>query len=364
MGGPQASTSPHLLEEHHSPTMLKTVDLHQAPSVISSCMSDVAVEDRDAYYLWEGAQQPTEQIDLWGTGIHRVPSQQESRAQVSSARRGMLGSSAPAGWKAADTFGSPAITMSNTSRPPVANGPVGRTHVPAIASHAFLRPMSSQKLQAQRGPKNFNLGQAAIANRNSAGDNDRHSLRSNPTAIFEQQGHKPSSPSRATEFNEHESQDRTSVDVRLGGSAILPGAGNNKRLLPDLASLHEQSPYLTGDHCANDHLKTRPYVPKSTAQFHSSFLLPISRKASPLRTETDHHQRLSSGTASPQMLHEKSQFKNHSKAKVSVTRNHEFFLGNTIFCWSGRLQNTRDRPVNIATGILVVLPATLFFVYS
>ena len=365
MGGPPASTSPHLMGESRSPIMLKPVDLHQAPSVISSRMTDVASEDCDAYHLGgEEAQHSTEQTDLWGT-IHRGPTHQERRAQVSSAQRGILGSNAPVGQKAVNTFGVPGTTMSSTSRPPSANGRTGRTHVPAIASHAFLRPMSSQKLQAQRGAKHFNSRQAAIANRNFASDNDRNSLGSNPKPISEQQGHKSSSPSRGTEFTEHESQDRMSTSVNSRGNAIAPSAENSTRPLPNLDSLYEQSPHLPGDHCANHHLNIGPHVPKTTGSFRSSFLLPTSRKASPPpRTETDHHQRLSSAAVSPQILHEKSQSKTLSELKVSAAKNHEFFLGNTIFCWGGRLQNTRDRPVNVATGILVVLPATLFFVYS
>ena len=365
MGGLPASTSPNLPGESRSSTTFKSVDLHKAPSVMSSRVTDAASEDCDPSHLeGEAAQHPTEQTDLCGT-IHRGPTRQARRAQVSSARRGMLRSSAPAGQKAVNNSGGPGTTISNTSRPPSANDRTGRTHVPAIASHAFLRPMSSQKLQAQRGAKHFYSGQAATANRNFASDNDRHSLGSNPIAISEQQGHRPSSPSQGTEFTEHESQDRTSMNVNSRGNAIASSAENSIRPLPNLDSLYEQSPYLTGDHCAYNHPKIKPYVPKSTGSFRSSFLLPTSRKASPLpRTATDQHQRLSSGAASPQMLNEKSQFRTLSEMKVSTAKNHEFFLGNTIFCWGGRLQNTRDRPVNIATGILVVLPATLFFAYS
>ncbi|CAI4211176.1 unnamed protein product [Parascedosporium putredinis] len=42
----------------------------------------------------------------------------------------------------------------------------------------------------------------------------------------------------------------------------------------------------------------------------------------------------------------------------------EYFEGNTIFCFGGRWQNSRQRPVNVATGMLVVAPTVLFFVFS
>jgi palmitoyltransferase ZDHHC9/14/18 len=50
--------------------------------------------------------------------------------------------------------------------------------------------------------------------------------------------------------------------------------------------------------------------------------------------------------------------------KSALGKNYEYFEGNTIFWLGGRLQNARDRPINIATGVFLVLPAILFFVFS
>ena len=50
--------------------------------------------------------------------------------------------------------------------------------------------------------------------------------------------------------------------------------------------------------------------------------------------------------------------------KQKLGSNYQYFTGNTVFCWGGRLQNTRHRPINIATGLLVVAPSALFFVFS
>jgi palmitoyltransferase ZDHHC9/14/18 len=50
--------------------------------------------------------------------------------------------------------------------------------------------------------------------------------------------------------------------------------------------------------------------------------------------------------------------------KTELGKNYQYFSGNTVFCWGGRLQNTRDRPVNIATGIFILVPAGLFFGFS
>jgi palmitoyltransferase ZDHHC9/14/18 len=49
---------------------------------------------------------------------------------------------------------------------------------------------------------------------------------------------------------------------------------------------------------------------------------------------------------------------------ANLGKNYEYFTGNTIFWGSGRFQNSRDKPVNIATGILIVLPVALFLAYS
>jgi palmitoyltransferase ZDHHC9/14/18 len=52
------------------------------------------------------------------------------------------------------------------------------------------------------------------------------------------------------------------------------------------------------------------------------------------------------------------------KIKAELGRNYEYFQGNTVFCIGGRLQNTRHRPVNIATGSCIVIPGVLFFIFS
>jgi palmitoyltransferase ZDHHC9/14/18 len=43
---------------------------------------------------------------------------------------------------------------------------------------------------------------------------------------------------------------------------------------------------------------------------------------------------------------------------------HQYFEGNTFFCLGGRFQNSRQRPINIATGLLIVIPCVLFFIFE
>jgi palmitoyltransferase ZDHHC9/14/18 len=48
----------------------------------------------------------------------------------------------------------------------------------------------------------------------------------------------------------------------------------------------------------------------------------------------------------------------------SPGKNYEYFAGNTVFCLGGRLQNSRDRPINIISAVFILLPIGLFFGFS
>lgn len=73
------------------------------------------------------------------------------------------------------------------------------------------------------------------------------------------------------------------------------------------------------------------------------------------------HEKLASAESSPRMARKEL---TKEAVKKELGKNHEYFSGNTVFCWGGRLQNTRDRPVNIATAILFFVPVGLFFGFS
>jgi palmitoyltransferase ZDHHC9/14/18 len=45
-------------------------------------------------------------------------------------------------------------------------------------------------------------------------------------------------------------------------------------------------------------------------------------------------------------------------------KNYEYFFGNTVFCLGGRLQNSRDRPINIVSAVFILLPIGLFLGFS
>jgi palmitoyltransferase ZDHHC9/14/18 len=73
------------------------------------------------------------------------------------------------------------------------------------------------------------------------------------------------------------------------------------------------------------------------------------------------HEKLASVESSPRLDRKET---TKQEVKKELGKNYQYFSGNTVFCWGGRFQNTRDRPVNIATGIMVVVPAALFFAFS
>jgi palmitoyltransferase ZDHHC9/14/18 len=73
------------------------------------------------------------------------------------------------------------------------------------------------------------------------------------------------------------------------------------------------------------------------------------------------HEKLASAESTPRMAKRE---RSKELVKKELGKNYEYFAGNTVFFGGGRLQNTRDRPVNIATGLMVLVPAGLFFGFS
>ena len=252
--------------------------------------------------------------------------------------------------------------MSNTSRPQSANSRTSRTHVPSLASQAFFRPMSSQRLQAQRNNRPAASRQPPIsADGHSETESNirRHSLGSNATSQPGPAGqvdllNDTIPPSRGTEYTE---QDHFTADASPTGNATAQSIGESERPLQrkdsDLVPKH--SDVSKGYKQASSNLTQNKDSPNS---FRANFLLPARSNISS-RNNTRDHQRPSS--PNPSKI-EQSQPSKQPLPEAGV--NYQYFSGNTVFCWGGRLQNTRDRPINIGTSIIVILPSTLFFTFS
>ncbi len=224
-----------------------------------------------------------------------------------------------------------------------------RTHVPSLTAQGFHKPMSSHRLQAMRRPPG---GKAVkppepIVDRDGDVD-DAGSIASSRQGPFQPmpKGHRPAA-SLATEYTQSEAPDTfdgVSQDHgsnQDGDTGLMNGARKEK---PRPKHLN-----IAAAHASEDAPQ------KSSLSFRSGFSL-----RSKIRVEPG-HQHLSSNGTSPEFPPAK---RPAAPAQKTIGKNYEYFEGNTIFWGGGRFQNARDRPVNIATGVVLVLPAILFFVFS
>lgn len=303
------------------------------PSYISSRMTDIASED--------GGDEPP----------RSALSSQPTWSQPPGSRRGPP----PA-------RNSLIASSSNASRPPSSASRMSRTHVPSLTSHAFFRPMSSQRLQAQRGSRPANTPQPfnpddqsdeASQQRRSVASNN--TLRLGTTSGNDTEQVPP--PSRGTEFTDPVIPDRNTSNASPTGNTTVRSLGESVRLLHDKSRNNAPSHLNLGKNYkgpVND-------PQKSPLSFRSGFLMPNKNDGQEQRDSRNHERLSSAASSSPTS----GPVKNAQPApRKDLGKNYEYFTGNTVFCGGGRFQNARDRPVNIATGILVILPAGLFFGFS
>lgn len=179
-------------------------------------------------------------------------------------------------------FGHNDAPVSPIGRPISATSRASKSHAPSLSSHAFFRPMSSRRLQAQR---------AARPPVPSAIPGDRQSTRSSIiTDIVEVPDGAPKPLSQGTEYTRED--DQTTLDLSLNNY------GRNRNWSDSKRPLQQQTP-----------------TPRSRQEHEAGI-------------------------------------------------NYQYFSGNTIFFLGGRIQNARDRPVNIFSGLCVIVPALLFLIFS
>jgi palmitoyltransferase ZDHHC9/14/18 len=256
-----------------------------------------------------------------------------------------------------------------SSRPDSPVSQISKSHVPSLAAQGFFRPMSSQRLQAQRlGRPGTAKTRPSISTEDDTRDFATETRRSVSTIRQERQGafspvqeHEQVPPSRGTEFSDPALPDRA-TNTSPVGNITTRSLGESVRLLNERASSQRQKKpqhlnlprsYKQGD--GGD-----PPL-RSPRSFRSGFSLGSKRGSSRQQVETG-HQHLSSNATSPRF--DATQNPTIVPKPASLGKNYEYFEGNTMFFWGGRFQNARDRPVNIATGILLVLPGILFFAFS
>lgn len=168
-------------------------------------------------------------------------------------------------------------------------------------------------------------------------------------------------PSRDTEFTDPIVPDRGTSTASPTGNTTVRSLGESVRLLHDRDRSQRRAPthldlgnnYRSGD--AQDPPQRSPL------SFRSDILSLTNKNEGEEHRDDRGHERLSSAASSPRSVEMKGA---QSAPKRDLGKNYEYFSGNTVFWGSGRFQNSRDKPINIATAIFVALPAGLFLGYS
>ncbi|CAG8245347.1 unnamed protein product [Penicillium salamii] len=252
------------------------------------------------------------------------------------------------------------ITSQVTSRPGSSGSRLSRSHIPSLTAQGFFRPMSSQRLQAHRGTRPLTKGTGSSTDEwTQQGSQHRGSLISNSTVP---QGSLPTEmevpPSRGTEFTDPIIPDRNTSNASPTGNTTIRSLGESVRLLRDRDQKEKPQRLNLGANYTGQAAQEAP-PPKSPLSFLSLQNRGVGHGNHDSRSHQG-HEHLSSAGSSPSPL----DVKKPQLPRTNLGKNYEYFLGNTLFCGGGRLQNSRDKPVNIATGLLVVIPSALFFAFS
>lgn len=243
-----------------------------------------------------------------------------------------------------------------SSRPQSPASQASRTHVPSLTAQGFFKPMSSQKLQAQRlrrslGGKPVQPPAPIVDDEDD--EADARSLASSRQGPFHAmpRSHRHI-PSIATDYTQSEAPE--TVDNQFPDFASQTDGETqlvNATLSP--RDSHPQHPPARLN--ISSAQKTTDQAQKSPMSFRSGLSL-----ASKHRLDSGHQPLPSSARSS----HLPAVSDARVASRSALGKNYEYFEGNTVFWWGGRLQNARDRPINIATAVILIIPAVFFFIYS
>ncbi|KAL1301508.1 hypothetical protein AAFC00_005751 [Neodothiora populina] len=237
-----------------------------------------------------------------------------------------------------------------------------RTHVPNIISSAFLRPISSKRAREQsesdRRPLSPPAQQLDMARPSSQSGQRSHKHRNSNASIVTVEG-----------------QPRPLVDPdappvprsRGTGASITETQGDANRM--DTAeSVASHTPLHTPGLPAPLQLGL-PTRSASSLKAQKSPRSPRSLQPSwgrqsrnRLHEFRDGHTKLESAPPSPAGY--AAEEKAPKAIRPDLGRNHEYYNGNAVFFLHGRLINARQRPLNLLTAFMAILPAVLFFVFS
>lgn len=329
--------------KHVPPASQARLTAVRSPSVVSSRMTDIDSDD-------EGQSKSANRNKAPDVGSRPVTAQTGTSSKAAwpgaGARKGLATS-------LQQKRGSTASTTASGRAPSLTT----RSHVPSLTSGAFFRPMSSQKLQAQRGavPRPFTVSQYSKPS-SSHRDDDR----------TDAGGSVRLPPSRGTEMTDQETYDRMTANASPT-TGHFPAASLSDSVRPlQGRSVQSRNMNVKVDKSFRD-LANLPSPVKSTRSFRSSFLLPgkVEQSQADRKKSTDGAEKLSSVASSPGLPRAPSNAGSRAAApqptESKLGRVHQYFDGNTVFCLGGRWQNTKQLPINVATGLFVVVPCALFF---
>jgi palmitoyltransferase ZDHHC9/14/18 len=235
-------------------------------------------------------------------------------------------------------------TGAPSTRPPTSSS---RTHVPTLAASAFYRPMSSQKLQAQRSMRK----ESPTTQTPLGGGRGTPDLAEEPPSRSGRKNVRPLS--RGTDITEAEN-DEDIPDVPALPKALASRDGSESGLRHFERAYDPNNLTVPSEHDA-------PPVPKKNSGFFKNTLLPIrSNRTSLVGSGRHGHEKLPSDASTPNITDE-TKAAVQRELEFGNEKNYQFFPGNTVFCLGGRLQNTKDRPINLFTATVIILPMILFY---
>ena len=307
------------------------------PSVISSRMTDIASEDGDAT----------------GMPVNKASHATESRpgtaiTGMSSARGGNWSQSLPLrkGLQRGSVSGSIA-----SGRPLSSASKTSRSHAP-LASQAFFRPMSSQKLQAQRAPRPPSIGQHRPSIDDLPDEDDQShiapydvhvsgtiSRNNQPTADSDDVPAPPSRGTENTELYDHITNTTSPTHGHYPTASVTDSVTPLHRMQAE-----EKGLSLNLDKPNTYRQNSSPLTPvKTPHSFRSSLFM--SGMGDSAANHPNHDMRgaekLSSGASSPRPTSNAAEATaGEASPHAQLGRNYEYFEGNTVFCLGGRWQNT------------------------
>lgn len=268
---------------------------------------------------------------------------------------------APSTIRSSSTFlgGGRTSYQSDGSRP--ATG-TSRTHVPNLVSSAFMTPISSRharerSAQTPTSPPPHQQ-QLPIARKSSESGRRSHRHRNSNASIVTVDNQRPLIDPDAPPLPTSRGTGVTTRETNQNGTTL--GTVDTAASTTPLQTLAPAGQFTTGPGARSSSLQ--PLPPKSPR---SSLRASWSRQSRGSRTNVrtnarDGHQKLESRPPSPGSQPDNA--KGFGRKKLG--RNYEYFSGNAIFFLRGNLMNARQRPLNLCTAFLAILPAALFFGFS